>query len=162
ELVNNGGGNYTLATLVIFNYSGNGAYPAALIADAAGNLFGTTSSGGANVDGTVFELVNKGGGSYTLNTLVSFNCATGPCVPVGGVIADAAGNLFGTTHNGGANTVGNSLGIGTVFELVNKGGGSYTLTTLVSFNNTAGRVPLAGLIADAAGNLFGTTEIGPA
>jgi YVTN family beta-propeller protein/uncharacterized repeat protein (TIGR03803 family) len=49
-----------------------------------------------------------------------------------------------------------------VFELVNNGGGSYTLTTLVSFNGTNGSIPVAGLIADAAGNLFGTTNAGGA
>jgi uncharacterized repeat protein (TIGR03803 family) len=98
----------------------------------------------------VFEIA-KTGGSYasTPTTLVSFNGTNGAAP--GGLIADAAGNFFGTTSEGGAN------GFGTVFELVNNGGGSYTLTTLVSFNGTNGANPTAGLIADAAGNLFGTT-----
>ena len=66
----------TPTTLVSFNGS-NGAYPyAGLIADAAGDLFGTTGGGG-NSYGTVFELVNSGGGAYTPVTLVSFNGADG-------------------------------------------------------------------------------------
>ena len=82
ELVNNGGGSYTPTTLVSFNGT-NGADPrAGLIADAAGDLFGTTTGRGDG-DGTVFELVNHGGGSYTPTTLVSFDGTNGaPRLPV--------------------------------------------------------------------------------
>jgi uncharacterized repeat protein (TIGR03803 family) len=141
-------------TLVTFNGS-NGAEPhSGLIADAAGNLFGTTQSGGSGNFGTLFELVNKGGGSYTLATLVSFDGTNGAS-PMAGLIADANSNLFGTTVGvEGANPY------GTVFELVNKSGGSYSFTPLVSFDGTNGAAPLADLIIDAAGNLFGTTNIG--
>ena len=75
--MNNGGGSYTPITLVSFNGT-DGAFPeAGLIADAAGDLFGTTEYDGANNDGTVFELVNNGGGRYTPITLVSFNGTNG-------------------------------------------------------------------------------------
>ena len=152
ELVNNGG-SYNLTTLVTFNIT-NGAVPfGGLIADAAGDLFGTTDGGGANSHGTVFELVNGGGGSYSLTTLISFNGANGSS-PQAPLIADAAGDLFGTTQQGGANND------GTVFELVNSGGGSYTTTTLVSVDVNNGRGPQAALFADAAGDLFGTTSLG--
>ncbi len=155
ELVNNGGGSYTPTTLVSFN-GANGEYPyAGLVADAAGDLFGTTNAGGANSAGTVFELVNNGGGSYTPTTLVSFNGAIGQ-YPDAGLVADAAGDLFGTTQVGGANDD------GTVFELMNNAGGSYTPTTLVNFDGTNGAIAQAGLIFDAAGNLFGTTAYGGA
>ena len=150
ELVNHGGGVYTPVTLLSFNGT-NGTNPySGLTADAAGDLFGTTNSGGAYGVGTVFELVNDGGGAYTPVTLLSFNGANG-AYPYAGLIADAAGDLFGTTSSGGA------PGRGTVFELVNHGGGVYTPTTLLSFNGTNGGVPFAGLTADAAGDLFGTT-----
>ena len=80
----------------------------------------------------------------TLTALLSFNGADG-ANPEAGLIADAAGDLFGTTI------------AGTVFELVNNGGGNYTPVTLLRFNGADGAEPLAGLIADAAGDLFGTT-----
>ena len=141
----------TLTTLLTFDGS-NGANPrAGLIADANGDLFGTTAGGGANGHGTVFELVNNSG-TYTLTTLLSFNGSNGT-VPFAGLIADANGDLFGTTEGGGANND------GTVFELVNNSG-TYTPTTLLSFNGSNGADPIAGLIADANGDLFGTTDGG--
>jgi uncharacterized repeat protein (TIGR03803 family) len=144
----------TPTTLVSFN-STNGADPyGGLIADAAGDLFGTTNLGGANNDGTVFEIVKTGNGyASTPTTLATFNGTDG-ALPRGGLIADAHGDLFGTTFAGGAS------GDGTIFEVVNHGGGSYSLTTLASFNGINGQGPAAGLIADAAGNLFGTTTGG--
>ena len=151
------GGSYASTPTTLVNFNGtNGQFPEdGLIADTAGNLFGTTSSGGANGDGTVFEIA-KTGGSYasTPTTLVSFNSTNG-ADPVGGLITDAAGDLFGATEIGGANKD------GTVFEIV-KTGGSYasTPTTLASFDGTNGLDPYAGVIADAAGDLFGTTEGG--
>ena len=74
---------------ILVNFNGaNGANPllGSLIADAGGDLFGTTSAGGTSGDGTVFELVNTGG-YYTLQTLVNFNSTIG-LFPAGGVITD--------------------------------------------------------------------------
>jgi uncharacterized repeat protein (TIGR03803 family) len=153
-----------LTTLVSFN-DADGAHPAAvLIADADGNLFGTTFEGGAgNEGGTVFEIAKTSGGyASTPTVLVSFctlaNCADGTH-PAGGLIADAEGNLFGTTQQGGAH------GDGTVFEIrKTRRGYAGTPTILVSFCSLAncadGALPFAGLIADAEGNLFGTTALG--
>ena len=123
-------------TLVNFN-GADGRYPyGGLIADAAGDLFGTTTAvGGASGDGLVFELVKNGGENYTLNTLASFNVASYPS----GLIADFAGDLFGETQKGGSNND------GTVFELVNSSG-SYALTILLSFNGSNGSSPQGGLI----------------
>jgi uncharacterized repeat protein (TIGR03803 family) len=128
-----------------------------LIADAHGDLFGTTALGGANNLGTVFEIA-KTAHSYasTPTVLVSFNGTDGSA-PVGGLIADAHGNLFGTTAEGGANDA------GTVFEIVKTSHGyASTPITLVSFNGTNGDHPLGSLIADAHGDLFGTTTQGGA
>jgi uncharacterized repeat protein (TIGR03803 family) len=150
----------TPTTLVSFN-GYDGANPrAGLIADAKGNLFGTTFGGGAHNGGTVFEIARTATGyAITPTTLVSFcsltNCADG-ANPVAGLIADAKGNLFGTTFGGGEN------GLGTVFEIARTATGyAITPTTLFSFCSLAncadGLYPVAGLIADAKGNLFGTT-----
>jgi uncharacterized repeat protein (TIGR03803 family) len=150
-------GTYASTPTMLVSFNGiNGITAAAgLIADAAGNLFGTTARGGTKDDGTVFE-VAKVDGSYATapTTLVSFNNGANGSFPTAGLIADAAGNLFGTTSGrGGINSA-------TVFEIA-KVDGSYssTPTTLVSFNDGL-VVPFAGLIADATGNLFGTTELG--
>jgi hypothetical protein len=109
----------------------DGVYPlAGRLADTAGNLFGTTQSGGAHggvnaggivLGGTVFELTKSG----TLTTLYSFCAqlnASGSCTdgnqPHAGLIADAKGNLFGTTEIGGANGLATAgVGAGTVFKL---------------------------------------------
>jgi uncharacterized repeat protein (TIGR03803 family) len=150
----------TLTTLASFNGT-DGDYPSAasLIADAAGDLLGTTGYGGAYGDGTVFEIVNNGtlsAPSYasTPTVLASFNGPDGT-FPNGSLIADANGDLFGATN----------VGDGTVFEIVNNGtlsAPSYasTPTVLVNLNGTDGQSPNGSLIADAAGDLFETTEIG--
>ena len=146
---------YSTTPIIMTSFNGtDGSRPAAgLIADSSGNLFGTTYTGGASNDGTVFELVNNGNYNYTLVTLASFSGANGQN-PAASLIEDAAGDFFGTTTAGGANND------GTVFELVNNGGGSYTLNTLVNFNGANGDAPASGLIADAAGNLYGETQLG--
>jgi hypothetical protein len=126
-------------------------------ADANGNFFGTAHRGGANDAGSVFEIAKTAGGyASTPTTLASFNGTNG-AYPTAGLIADANGNLFGTTYGGGAN------GYGTVFEIVKTASGfANTPTTLVSFNGSNGAGPIAGLIADAKGDLFGTTAFGGA
>src|SRR6516225_1055253 len=154
----------SLTTLVNFNGI-NGWWPVAgLIADASGNLFGTTAGAGVYWDGTVFEIAKTAGGYASAPiTLVSFNGTNGSW-PAAGLIADSSGNLFGTTSQGGAFE--NAYGFftyGTVFEIVKTASGyASSPTTLVSFNGTDGGSPFAGLIADRSGNLFGTTLEGGA
>jgi uncharacterized repeat protein (TIGR03803 family) len=156
-----GGTEVTIAsnsftTLVSFN-GANGLYPyAGLIADAAGDLFGTTVEGGANNDGTVFEIAKTGAGyASTTTILASFNGTDG-LHPLTGLIADAAGDLFGTTEQG-------ANGVGSVFEIAKTGDGyASTPITVASFNRANGLYPYDILIADASGDLFGTTlEGGP-
>jgi uncharacterized repeat protein (TIGR03803 family) len=145
-------GSSTITVLASFNGQGagtNGDDPVAGLAiDSSGNLFGVAEKGGANGDGTIVELVK---GSSTLTTLYSFTGGTDGQDPVGGLIVDTSGNLYGTTFAGGANNV------GAVFELP-KGAG--TVTTLASFNSTDGDEPEADLVRDSSGNLYGTTAQG--
>jgi uncharacterized repeat protein (TIGR03803 family) len=141
--------NHTLSTLALFTGT-NGSQPyAGLIADASGNLYGTTYRGGASDDGTVFELANDA--NHTLSTLATFNGLNGNG-PAAGLIMDANGNLYGTTYVGG---VGGANIRGTVFEVANNA--NHLLTTLAMFNGTNGANPYCTLIADAGGNLYGTT-----
>ena len=158
EIVKTASG-YASTPTVLFNFDNtHGAQPlAGLIADAAGNLFGTTQIGGANRDGTVFEIVKTASG-YASTPTVLFNFdVTHGANPQAGLIADAAGNLFGTTFAGGTNND------GTVFEIVKTASGyASTPTVLFNFDNTHGAQPVASLIIDAAGDLFGTTQIGGA
>jgi uncharacterized repeat protein (TIGR03803 family) len=141
------GGN-TVTTLASFDAYPNGASPfAALVKDGNGNLFGTTTGGGTSSDGTVFEVAH---GSNTITTLASFNYSNG-ADPIGGLVEDSSGNLFGTTILGG------TYGAGTVFEVAN---GSNSITTLASFNYSNGYSALGTLVEDSSGNLFGTTSLG--
>ncbi|WP_316175741.1 choice-of-anchor tandem repeat GloVer-containing protein [Bradyrhizobium sp. SZCCHNRI1073] len=158
EIVKNGSGyNSTPVTLVSFNGTNGSSLQNSLLMDAAGNLFGTTETGGAYGKGTIFEIV-KNGSSYSSTPVVlaSFDGTNGNRPP-DNLIMDASGNLFGMTYSGGAN------GGGTVFELV-KTGSTYssTPTTLVSFDSTSGINPAGSLSVDAAGNLYGTTTHGGA
>jgi len=138
-------GSGIITSLASFNVT-NGAHPdAAVVMDAAGDIFGTTYSGGANSKGTVFEIVH---GSGTITTLASFNGANGQ-TPEADLVLDSAGDLFGTTNGGGANSD------GTLFEIVH---GTGIITTLASFNGTNGQNPAAGVVMDSHGNLFGTTS----
>ncbi|HEY2589234.1 MAG TPA: choice-of-anchor tandem repeat GloVer-containing protein, partial [Tepidisphaeraceae bacterium] len=143
-------GSNTPTTLATFNGT-NGANPSAgLAADAGGNLYGTTSFGGPTNDGTVFEIT---AGTHAFTTLANFNFANGSR-PLAGVYVDASGNLFGTTNGGGDNYH------GTVFEL---DAATHTITDLYGFDGGAnGANPYGRLVADASGNLYGTTGYGGA
>jgi uncharacterized repeat protein (TIGR03803 family) len=158
ELVNSSG-TYSEQVLYSFtNSGGDGANPlGGLLADSSGNLFGTTSSGGAGFGGTVFELVNSSG-TYSEKVLYGFMSSAGDGVQpgYGSLIMDSSGDLFGTTSNGGALKQG-----GTVFELVNSSG-TYTENVLYSFSGVCGNGlnPYGGLVMDSSGNLYGTTDGG--
>ncbi|MGD0119173.1 MAG: choice-of-anchor tandem repeat GloVer-containing protein [Candidatus Binatus sp.] len=131
---------------------------AGVIQGSDGNFYGTTSGGGPNHHGTVFQLTPAG----TLTTLYSFcgqpGCADG-ADPLAGVIQGSDGNFYGTTYYGG--TAGN----GTVFKVTPAG----TLTILYSFCSVVdpgtgycvdGEWPYAGLTQGSDGNFYGTTEYG--
>jgi uncharacterized repeat protein (TIGR03803 family) len=141
-----------------------GAPTSGLIFDAAGNLYGTTSSGGIGNCiggcGLVFELTPNSNGGWTQSVLYTFcsrtNCADG-AVPNAGLIFDQGGNLYGTTNFGGNG----AYGWGTVFELERNPNGSWKERVLHRFTGLDdGGGPHASLISDQVGNLYGTTYSG--
>jgi uncharacterized repeat protein (TIGR03803 family) len=155
--------------LVLHSFAGppDGANPTAgLVADAAGNLYGTTTLGGTDSTcncGTVFKLSPPSilGGSWTEMLLYSFKGgAEDGNGPHGALILDKLGNLYGTTQQGGP---GNT---GTVFELTPPvaQGDAWTEKVLFFFasNGSQGEWPSGTLIFDGTGNLYGTTESGGA
>ena len=165
ELTSVKGGGWTKKVLHSFGNGADGTGPnGGLILDAAGNLYGTTGSGGTYPSacmygcGTVFELTPTKGGGWTEKVLHSFGERAGGQRPNGDLILDAAGNLYGTTCLGGA------YDNGTVFELSPTKDGGWTEKVIHSFNHsgsdTDGTCPSAGVIFDAAGNLYGTTVEG--
>lgn len=132
---------------------GDGCLPGAvtLATDTAGNLYGTTQSGGASRYGTVFRLDPDG----TETVLYSFSGGSDGGDPYAGVIVDSAGNLYGTTPYDGDMNCNYSEGCGTVFKVASDG----TETTLYTFTDTgANAAPMSPLIMDDAGNLYGTTN----
>jgi uncharacterized repeat protein (TIGR03803 family) len=167
EIYEIGSGSSSITTLATFtgtvgtyNPGGAGATPSGtLVEDAKGDLFGVTTYGGTSGYGTVFELIRNGNVYANAPTiLVNFNGMNGQA-PVGGLLIDAAGNLFGTTSKGGA------AQDGTVFEVSNTASGyAGTPLTLASFTGTGGMgaTPESALTADAAGDLFATTNYGGA
>jgi uncharacterized repeat protein (TIGR03803 family) len=138
----------TFTLLHSFTGSPDGAAAyAPLIRDAAGNLYSTTEGGGAYGYGTVFKASKSG----KVTVLYSFTGGSDGANPFVGLLRDKAGNLYGTTAYGGASSV------GTVFKLSKSG----KETVLHSFaGGTAdGCYPFGGLLRDAAGNFYGTTEV---
>lgn len=139
-------------------YDQQGSGPSGnLVADAAGNLYGTTEYGGGSFYGTVFKLAPpaKPGKRWILTTLYVFSNTGDGARPTDGLIFDNKGNLYGTTSDS------NAGGYGEVFELSPPAGGdgAWVETVLYHFQGkTDGAYPAGGLLFDENGNLFGTTE----
>jgi uncharacterized repeat protein (TIGR03803 family) len=139
---------------ILHNFFGgsDGEKPyAGLVRDAAGRLYGTTTNGGIQNSsctsgcGVVFEIDLNG----REKILHRFTGTPDGASPVGGLILDSAGNLYGTTEMGG------SAGVGTAFKVTASG----VETVLYSFGGTPdGAYPQAGVIRDSNGNLYGTTS----
>jgi len=143
---------------VLYTFTGgaDGAYPlASVIRDSAGNLYGTTSGGGMANDGVVYKVDTTGHET----ALYSFTGAADGGYPEAGVIRDSAGNLYGTTFEGGDSGSNCYIynGCGMVYKLNTAG----DLIVLYTFTGGAdGAQPYAGVIGDSECNLYGTTGFG--
>lgn len=140
----------TLTTLATFN-GANGDLPySGLVADSAGNMYGTTFYGGDYGYGSIFKL---DAATHAMSSVGSFNATNGSNpVNYGQLVIDGQGNLFGTTATGGANHS------GTVFQW---SAATHAISTLVSFDRaTTGYLPYGALSVDSSGNLYGTTQFG--
>ncbi len=143
-----------------YNFDGaNGGNPeGGLVVDAAGNFYGDTYNGGSSKLGVAYELSPESGNKVNETVLHNFTGNGDGANPIGDLVFDNVGNLYGVTQLGGA------AGLGTVFELSppSSQGGEWTETVLYSFQGipSDGSQPAAGLVFDGAGNLYGTTSLG--
>ena len=141
---------------VLYSFAGkpDGEAPiAGLVRDAAGNLYGTTVYGGASGYGPVFKLGRAG----KETVLYSFTGSSDGAFPSAGLVVDAAGNLYGAAQGGGSSDC--NGGCGVLFK-VDKSGKETVLYEFTNGDDGAG--PVASLIWDKAGNLYGTAEGGGA
>jgi uncharacterized repeat protein (TIGR03803 family) len=157
--------------LYSFKSGTDGNFPSgALLFDAAGNLYGTTVNGGTSGSclygegtgcGIAFQLTPQQNGKWTETVIHRFQGGSDGGNPSGGLISDTAGNLYGTTVQGGT---GDSNGCGTIFQLTpgSSGWAESLVRTFCSAGANDGYFPRGGLLGDAAGNLYGVTESGGA
>jgi uncharacterized repeat protein (TIGR03803 family) len=168
ELSSNGNGTWTETVLHNFNNNGKDGWEplSGLTLGTGGKLYGTTSSGGTSGAcgslgcGTIFELSPGANGTWTEKVLHHF-CSVHACAdgraPSAGLVLDPKGTLYGTTPTGGShNRPCGKLGCGVVFQL-KRADLKWEENVLLSFNTPGGSQ--AGLILDAAGNLYGTTSV---
>ncbi len=148
---------------LIYSFNGNNGRTAdsGLIADALGNVYGTTFDGGPASFGTVYQLTPLAAGTWRETVLYNFQGTDG-AYPVANLTFDRAGNLYGTTQLGGLGTCstsgGQDLGCGVVFKLTKTANG-WQESTVYSFQPgvNKGVIPVGGVTFDAAGNMYGTT-----
>jgi uncharacterized repeat protein (TIGR03803 family) len=145
----------------------DGGFPSGGVTfDGAGNLFGETYDGGSfacpeSGCGVVYKLTPTSKG-WKFSVAHTFNGRNGSkgSQPSGGLAFDGAGNLYGTTGNGGNLSCNNGNGCGTIFELSPKSKSGFTFSLIYAFDGPTGANPTAGVIVDAAENLYGTTFAG--
>jgi uncharacterized repeat protein (TIGR03803 family) len=156
ELARAQAGAWTLLPLYAFKDQPDGALPySGLIFDKAENLYGTTYYAGANDVGTVYKLTHANGG-WTETVLYSFKGGTDGSSPIGTLVSDEAGNLYGTTSDGGT-----GCACGVIFKLAPNANGTWTESVPYRFPG-APKAGFAynGMVSDSAGNFYGATVHG--
>jgi uncharacterized repeat protein (TIGR03803 family) len=150
-----GGWNFHVIHTFTGGADGGGGSAGRILIDSAGNLYGTCTVGGVNGFGTVYRM-SLVQGRWLFKTLYAFKDSPDGGLPYGGVVFDKQGNLYGTTYYAGVND------LGTVYKLTHSNG-TWTESVLYSFKGgTDGSSPISGLVADTAGNFYGTTSEGGA
>jgi uncharacterized repeat protein (TIGR03803 family) len=155
KLTPNPDGSWTQSVLHSFDGT-DGGYPdhGSLVFDTAGNLYGASAAVWGPCCGTIFELMPQPDGSWKEVVLHHFSGGTDGGTPESTLIFDQAGGLYGTASSGGL------YGMGVVFKLTRGADGKWREHVIHHFNGANGATPFAGVVFDAAGNLFGTTVSG--
>ncbi len=140
-------------------YTNDGQQPAngKVAYDSKSTIYGATFQGGSNNCGngncgTIYKLVRQPNGQWKETVLFNFGSGATGFNPIGGVILDKAGNLYGTTGYGGG-----ACGCGVVYRLSPNKNDSWTYTVLHTFDGFDGALPAGDLVVDVQGNLYGTT-----
>jgi len=152
------GGGWTLTTIYAFPGATGPYYPEGIVMDSSGNIF--VACAGGPPYGSIAELSPNGAGGYTEKTIFQFNATNGR-EPLGVLVLDSAGNIYGTTNAGGQ-CAAESTGCGVAYELSPQTGGMWKQTILYRFGAFTGdgQFPAGGLAFDRKGNLYGTTQGG--
>ncbi len=148
-------GEWDFTTLYSFKAAPDGVFPyGALLFDSANNIYGTTYYGGTNGLGTVYKLSPTTAGEWDETVLYSFQTGSDGNSSISNLVADASGNLYGTTSEGG-------LGSGTIFKLTPGPNGTWTESVVHRFANSPdGAFPYAGMVNGGGGSFFGATVHG--
>lgn len=157
-LLKPGASDWTLRVIHTFTGGADGLGGSAgrMVFDRLGHVFGVATVGGVNGKGVAFQLTRTSVGEWQFTSLYDFKDSPDGALPYGGLIFDKAGNLYGTTYYAGKND------FGTVYVLA-RGASGWTEHVLYSFKGGSdGGSPISTLVADAAGNLYGTTSDGGA
>ena len=153
QLTQNENGQWRLRTIYAFRGQPDGSFPyGALLFDGLGNIYGTTYYGGTNGLGCVYELTPRSSGGFRERLLYSFAAGQDGNSSISNVVSDSAGNLYGTTSEGG-------LGSGTIFALNRAGGWSETIAHLFG-GSPDGAFPYAGMVAGGINVFYGATVHG--
>lgn len=153
------GSNWTFTTLYSFKDQPDGASPdGGVVFDKSGNLFGTTYYAGGNDMGTVYKLAHNSNGTWTESVLYSFKGGMDGASPISSLVADSAGNFYGTTSEGGAS----ACGCGVIFKMTKGTSGKWTESVVYRFpGKPSPGFAYNGMVADStASHFYGATVHG--
>ncbi len=156
ELTPRSNGTWSEKVLYNFPNPNDGLFNPGIARDAVGNFYGTTWNWNGPVYGSLFQLVPAAGGLWTENILHEFSNGADGGTPLVAPILDSAGNLYGTTAEGGADN------LGVVFEFSPSGQGNWSETVLYNFASKTDGYEAQWLVFDQGGGLIGTTIYGGA